>query len=252
MLLLPKSTYEIRTLKKTGRGVFARRDIEAGTLIGDYLGTIIKPDSNDENKTGLYDMRAGLKYDIWGDPKKEGPHLINHSCASNCEAYPYQGHILYGALRKIFKGEEITINYGLGSANENDVVCKKHACHCGMKICTGNMHEDEAQCDAWFDLWEAFIKKNFGEWYRKVPGPYGSELQPLASYPVNLDLTNSEVYPNIFGSEKKPAVSFRDATLPPLDELRTRIRKTGRRLSFPRLHMRIYGIKNHMIIAERI
>ena len=43
------------------------RDIEAGTVIGDYIGTIMDPKDEDEKKYGLYDMGAGEKY---GHPRK--------------------------------------------------------------------------------------------------------------------------------------------------------------------------------------
>jgi hypothetical protein len=251
MLILPKSYYTIKKSKKKGRGVFATHDIEPKTVIGDYIGTIVRPDSSDENKNGLYDMRGGLKYDFLANPKKEGIHWINHSCANNCEAYPYQGHILYAALRKIFKGEEITANYGLGTADEKDIVCSRHACHCGTKICTGSMHEDESHYYEWFDAWENLIKKNFGKWYRALPGRYGTELQPLAHYPLFVPMDDDKVYTSIFGAEMKSPSIYKDASLPSIVELQKRISETGRMLSFPKIHFIVYGIRNEIILGER-
>ena len=40
MFLISPSTYQIKTLKKKGRGVFAAQDIEAGTVIG-LIGGIV-------------------------------------------------------------------------------------------------------------------------------------------------------------------------------------------------------------------
>src|SRR5271156_946613 len=115
MFLIPSSWYRVKQLKRRGRGVFVLHDIEPGTVIGDYLGKIVKPYSNNEKKHGLYDMQCGLYYDVVADPKKVGVHFINHSCANNVEMYPYHGgHVLFVAIRKIFKGEELGINYGLG------------------------------------------------------------------------------------------------------------------------------------------
>src|SRR5579862_3875481 len=177
MFVIPDDWYAIKMLKKKGRGVFASRDIAPGTVIGDYLGTLMPRDASDERSNGLYDMAGGLNYEILADPKKKGVHLINHSCANNCEAYPYQGHILYIALRKIFRGEELAVNYSLYAPEEN-TPCSAHACHCGSKFCRGTMHEDWQQ----FDAWDALLRKQFGVWYRKVPGKYGSELPPLSKY----------------------------------------------------------------------
>jgi hypothetical protein len=240
----------VKTSKQKGRGAFATKDIEVGTVIGDYLGTIIKSDSSDEHKNGLYDMRGGLRYDILANPKKEGIHLINHSCANNCDAYPYQGHILYYAIRKIFKGEEILVNYGLGGADEKDITCNMHACHCGSKICMGTMHDDQPHYDEWYEAWEILIKKEFGPMYRKIPGKYGSQLPPLASYPTVIKNDDVRVYANIYGSEQESPGTYNDATLPPSPELRKRIRETGRRLTFPKLRLTIYGMRNEILLAE--
>lgn len=251
MMLIPKSDYRITSAGRRGRGVFARRDIAAGTVLGDYLGTIIKPDSNDENEKGMYDMRGGKKYDLLGDPKKEGVHLINHSCTNNCDAYPYRGHILYVAIRKIFNGEEITADYGLGAAAEKNISCSQHACHCGSKFCTGTIHADEKHHDAWFEAWEKLVKRNSGKLSGKLPAKYGDELKPLPAYPSVINTDDPIIYPRVFGSEKKPALPYPDAIIPRTAELRKRIASTGRRLLFPKLHFLVYGIRNHTIVGER-
>ena len=254
MFLIPSSWYEVKRAKGRGRGVFALHDIEPGTVIGDYLGMIIKPYSNDEKKNGLYDMQGGLHYDIMGDRKKIGIPLINHSCANNCELYPYRGgHVLYVTLRKIFIGEELTVNYGIGVQDEKNIPCALHACHCGSKICRGTMHEAENHFERWYDDWESLLKKNFGVWYRKVPGKYGSQLAPLKTYPTSIDVEKVRLYePNLFGSEAKPRLICKDRVLPQVANIKKLIRTTGRQLSFPNLHLSIYGIRNGMVIAERI
>jgi len=245
MFLIPDFWYVIKTTKKKGRGVFAARDIEAGMVIGDYLGTIIPFDGSDEKKNGLYDMAGGINYDILADPQKKGIQLINHSCANNCDIYPYEGHMLYFALRKILKGEEITVDYGLFAPNDTTVTCNLHACRCGSAICTGTMHS--AQKD--FDEWEKFVKKQFGKWYEKVPGKYGDQLAPLKRYP-HFVKDNSAIYNNIFGSEEKAAEKYKDEKLPAILELRERIRKTGRQLLFPKLKMTVYGIRDGMLLVK--
>lgn len=251
MFLIPQSWYSIKKLKNRGRGAFANREIPPGTIIGDYLGTIIKSGSNDENRKGLYDMAGGKKYDILAHPKENGIHLINHSCANNCDAYPYRGHILYVALRKIFKGEEFTVNYSLESPDPKDVPCRLHLCYCGSQFCTGSMHGNKADFEKWFKNWDKLVKKNFGQFYRKIPGKYGDELKPYPNYPDAIKIDNPNIYPNLFGSEYQPAAIFKNTNLPQITELRKYIRETGRRLAFPKLHLIIYGICDGMIIAER-
>jgi hypothetical protein len=250
MFLIPKSDYVVKNSKKKGRGVFATRDLEAGTVLGDYLGTIIKSDSNDELKNGLYDMRGGEKYDILANPKDDGIHLINHACTNNCDAYPYKGHILYVAIRKIFKGEEILVNYGLGVADERNIFCKLHACHCGSKICRGTMHDAENEYDEWYEAWEKLLKQNFGKWYNKVPEKYGEKLQTLILYPTSINTTDPKIYPSIYGSETKIPATYKDSSLPRLAEIKNRIRKTGRRLSFPKLRIIVWGVHNKILFME--
>jgi hypothetical protein len=248
MFLIPPSSYTIKTLKKKGRGVFAARDLEPGTVIGDYLGTIMHPDKENEKKDGLYSMGAGEKYDILGNPKVKGIHFVNHSCANNCDVYPYQGHLLFFTLRKIFKGEELSINYWLSPGDDEDITCAEHACYCGSKLCKGTMHDPAINVDDW----ERLVKKEFGARYKKVPGKYGTQFQPLASYPQYIRPQDQSIYHyDIFGSESKPAAMFQDASIPTALELEKRIRESGRQLSFPKLHLGILGTQNNILLARR-
>lgn len=249
MFLITHSYYIVKKTKNKGRGVFAARDIEAGMVIGDYLGILIKPDSNDEKKNGLYDMSGGKKYDILADPKIEGVHLVNHSCANNCDIYPYQGHMLLFALRKIFKGEELSLHYGMYAPYEKEITCNMRACNCGSEICGGTMHH--AAID--FDQWEKLIKKNFGKEYNKLPGKYGDQLLPLETYPYSIDQNKIKIYEyNIFGSEMKKPQKYNDKTIPTISELRKRIQETGKQLSFPNLKITVYGFKNGIMLTKRI
>jgi len=56
MFLLPDSYIEIKKTGKKGRGVFAKKDVRAGTIIGDFLGKIVNDEEADklEKKYGLY------------------------------------------------------------------------------------------------------------------------------------------------------------------------------------------------------
>jgi len=248
MFLITDTSYIIKKIKGKGRGVCATRDIDAGTVIGDYLGTIVRPKDADEKKHGLYDMAGGDKYDILGDPRVPGIHLINHSCAENCEVYPYKGHILCFSLRKIFKGEELTVNYDLYAPDEKETTCDMHTCSCGSKICMGTMHRGLSPADA---AWEKLKKKEFGPFYHnKIPGKYGTLLRPLKKYPHSIH-DHANLY-NVFGTETRPPARYADRTLPAIGELRKRIRKTGKQLALPKLHLQIYGVRNGVLIATRI
>ncbi len=102
------------------------------------------------------------------------------------------------------------------------------------------------------DDWEKLLKKEFGAIYKKIPGKYGRQLQPLANYPKFIKYQSQTIYHyDIFGSEKKPAAVYQDTSIPTTAELEKRIRETGRQLFFPELHLRIFGIQNNTLFAKR-
>lgn len=84
-----------------GRGVFARREIAAGTFLGSY-----------EGKTA----RRNGKYVLWVEDgettigrRGTGPlRFLNHSREPNAV---FDGFDLYAAV-DIAKGEEVTVDYG--------------------------------------------------------------------------------------------------------------------------------------------
>jgi uncharacterized protein len=251
MFLIPQDWYVIKKTQRMGRGVFAKHDIPPGSVIGDYLGKIMRKEDENELRDGLYTMIGNDRYDILGDPKIKGIHLINHSCSPNCGIYPYKGRMLYIATRKIFSGEEITVTYMLGRADideERKIPCPLHACHCGSKVCIGTMHDSEFDYEKWHKLRE----RSFGSYFKKLPGKYGTQLLSLKQYPTLINLDSIKFDFNIFGTEKKPSLKCNDKIIPPLHDLKTKIRETGRQLHFSRLPFILYGIRDNMLIGERI
>lgn len=65
--------------------------------------------------------------------------FVNHSCDPNCRVYtePERDLVAFYALREIFQGEEITIDYNL-HVDHNEVV-ELHPCRCGAVTCRGFM-----------------------------------------------------------------------------------------------------------------
>jgi hypothetical protein len=248
MFIIPKDWYVVKKTKKMGRGVIATHDIPPGTVIGDYLGKIMREKDENEARDGLYTMIGGARYDILARPKDHGIHLINHSCIPNCAIYPYKGRMLYVATRYIFAGEEITVTYMLGRAAEDEkgLPCELHACHCGSRVCTGSMHDNEFD----YEKWHALRERSFGSHYNKLPGNYGTQLLPLDTYPASVNIAAMPYRYNVFGSEIKSTGKYNEASLPALAILRKRIQETGRRLSFPKMHFTIYGIRDQMLLAE--
>lgn len=179
MFLLKKNHWEVKKTKEKGYGIFLKKEITKGTIIGDYLGKVIETSKYDlkNDKKGLYLMYYTDKAVIYPNLKKPGIHLLNHSCKPNCWIYTYSGHTLFFAIRDIKVGEELTISYLLAP---KDITCNPctHDCRCGSKTCTGTMHLTKEK----FKKWQKFQDKNKKE-TKIAMFVFGKNLSKLNSYP---------------------------------------------------------------------
>ncbi len=242
MILLTDDYWEVKDAGKRGRGVYAKKDILPGAIIGDYLGKVIRTAEEDtyEKDGHLYLMyyhdRASL-YPV--DVKAAGVHLINHSCAPNTWMYTYKGHTLFFALRHIFKGEELTASYLLSPLDEFCDPCT-HTCHCGAPNCNHSMHMSKER----YDRWDTFNDEEAAR-TKKARVRYGYPLAKLSSYPKSIP--DDPIY-TLSGSLEKPPLVMRDDTLPSLKEIRKIIRDTGRAIEFPLLNKKVLGVADGELI----
>ncbi len=237
-MFLLRDTLEIKKIPNTKmatvNGVFAKKDIEGGAVIGDYLGKIYHNDDLDEHKYGTYYMTYSNETAIYADPKDPGVHMINHSCMPNCGMVEHDTHILYYALRKIFKGEELTVKYDLGIPDESCNPCT-HQCYCGTPLCTGVTHSSEDDEDTYLDEIE-------DEELVKV----GEMLQPLKTYPKKI---RDAAIDNIYASLRRE-ITIDDKTYPTLKSIRKRIRESGKVLYSPTFNLQFYGVHHNFILSK--
>jgi hypothetical protein len=186
MIFLPNEFWEIKETANRGQGIFAKRKINAGTIIGDYLGKVIKTAEYDldKDKEGLFLMYLTDQACIYPNLKKPGIHLLNHSCSPNCWIYTYQGHTLFFALRNIEPKEELTISYLLSP--KDDCSPCTHNCKCESKFCTGTMHLSKVKYEKWQKFQNLENKKT--KTSRVV---FGKNLPKLSSYPKTIPITQS-------------------------------------------------------------
>ena len=181
MFLLKKYYWEVKETKSKGRGVFARKPISAGTLIGDYVGKLVhlKDVDFDKEKGNLYLMYYNDTTGIYPSLRKPGIHLLNHSCSPNCWIFKFKRHTLVFALKNIMNGDELTISYLLPPKN----ICKPcpHICHCQSKRCTKTMHLTEGGYKKWQDFQDKEERKGK---YRKIINE--NALKLLAKYPKSI------------------------------------------------------------------
>ncbi len=243
MILLDNNGWEIKTTKKKGRGIFVKKDIPAGTVIGDYIGKVIKTAEEDthEKEGELYLMYYHDYASLYPvDITAPGIHLINHSCAPNCWMYTYKGHTLFFALRHIFAGEELTVSYLLSP--DPDCNPCTHVCHCESINCSQTMHLSQER----FDKWDAFETEQAKK-TKRARIRYGKILHKLPDYPENIP--DNPIY-TLVGAAKQPPLIREDRTLPTIQELRKVIRATGRVIEFPQLKTKIFGVQNDVAISE--
>jgi len=130
-----------------GKGVFALCHMAAGETVIEYVGEIISmaeaqrrhphDPSNPEHTFYFHidDTRV-----IDGLYNGNDARWINHSCRPNCEPLEVDGRIFIQTRRQVWRGEELTFNYGLVSDEPlTDALKAKYICRCGAKKCKGTM-----------------------------------------------------------------------------------------------------------------
>lgn len=132
-----------------GNGVFAARDIPAGTRILSYAGKRITPQEadaihpvnpDDPFHTFFFALSSGMVID--GGRRGNDARWINHACAPNCQAEENAKgtKVRIVALRDIAKGEELFYDYGLVLDGRLTKSLKaQYRCLCGAATCRGTM-----------------------------------------------------------------------------------------------------------------
>ena len=243
MFLINSAYYRLKETQRKGRGVFARTDIEPGVVIGDYLGKIVTTEEAYRTEhLGTYYMEATNRYSILADKETVGIHLINHSCVPNCGTIDHKGRALYAAIRKIHKGEELTVNYNFGPPNEKTCDPCRHICHCGSQFCKGTMHSPKAKDD----VNSVDYSKNLEGFERELKKRYGKTLLPLSKYPKQVE---DDPFFDLFGYEKLSPIIFQDTKIPTIKKLRKTIRSSGLTVTFLKLGLLVHGVVEDTLIS---
>ncbi|XP_067123059.1 histone-lysine N-methyltransferase 2A isoform X2 [Centruroides vittatus] len=123
-----------------GRGLFCKRNIDAGEMIIEYAGEVIRSILTDSREAyyeskgiGCYMFRIDDNEVVDATMHGNAARFINHSCEPNCYSKVInvdgKKHIVIFALKRILKGEELTYNYKFPIEDE------KIPCTCGSKRC---------------------------------------------------------------------------------------------------------------------
>ena len=130
--------YKLKKSNIDNRGLYASKNIKAGTTIIHYKGKLITKKETEknpkyDNEKAIYLFNVNSRYDLDGDFEFNTARLINHSCNPNCEVAGKGLKLWIFALKNIKKGEELSYDYGF-SYDEN---YKDYKCKCRSKNCCG-------------------------------------------------------------------------------------------------------------------
>ncbi|XP_063168426.1 histone-lysine N-methyltransferase 2B isoform X1 [Candoia aspera] len=125
-----------------GRGLFCKRNIDAGEMVIEYSGIVIRSVLTDKREKyydskgiGCYMFRIDDFDVVDATMHGNAARFINHSCEPNCYSRVIhvegQKHIVIFALRRIFRGEELTYDYKFPFEDAGS----KLPCNCGAKRC---------------------------------------------------------------------------------------------------------------------
>ncbi|XP_068603162.1 histone-lysine N-methyltransferase 2B [Brachionichthys hirsutus] len=125
-----------------GRGLFCKRNIEAGEMVIEYAGTVIRSVLTDKREKyydskgiGCYMFRIDDFDVVDATMQGNAARFINHSCEPNCYSRVInvdgRKHIVIFALRKICRGEELTYDYKFPIEDDDN---KLH-CNCAARRC---------------------------------------------------------------------------------------------------------------------
>ena len=118
-------------------GVYATEIIPPGKKVIEYTGERIsrretKRRAQSSKFTYLFTLDAYWTID--GSVGGSGAEYINHSCEPNLVARIVKGHILYVSRRKIFPGEELTVDYRFEKKVD------RVPCRCNAPNCRGTIN----------------------------------------------------------------------------------------------------------------
>jgi SET domain-containing protein len=129
-------TLTVRRSRIHRLGLFAEEPIPAGRKVIEYTGERIDFEEARRRWSPRLNYLFGIEDDMFidGSAGGSGAEYINHSCEPNVRARYARGHLLYVSLRRIARGEELTVDYKYRGGGK-----QTYPCRCGASSCRGTM-----------------------------------------------------------------------------------------------------------------
>ena len=115
-------------------GIYAAEPIPPGRKVIEYAGERINRRETKRREDTHYLFALDKYWTLDGSVGGSGAEFINHSCDPNLGTRVLKGHILYFSLRRIKKGEELTVDYNF------DWHVDHVTCGCGASKCRGTIN----------------------------------------------------------------------------------------------------------------
>ena len=131
--LSPKLTVQFKQ-KEEYFGVIAVEKVSAGELLGVWSGVILDLETllQQPEEIRRHSVQVEENHYLVSIKPDEAPDFINHSCEPNAGL---NGQICVVAMREIYPGEEVTIDYAMCDASVYD----EFECQCGTTLCRGKV-----------------------------------------------------------------------------------------------------------------
>src|SRR5262249_9557252 len=119
-----------------GRGLYAAAPLVRGEIVSVKGGHLIDRATLERHRAVVNDADMQIADDLFLAPLTAGEFegammFLNHSCEPNVGG---QGQIVFGALRDVAAGEELTLDYGTIDHDAEPMVCR-----CGAATCRGTI-----------------------------------------------------------------------------------------------------------------
>ncbi len=122
------------SIRKTqnGRGLFANKDFKKGKTLFKVKGILfpVAKEKKFDSKTKANSIRYSQEQYL--NPAGELADFLNHSCDPNCAIKKIEKNLYIFAIKNIFAGSEITIDYSTIIAKDDSWKMK---CNCYSKNC---------------------------------------------------------------------------------------------------------------------
>jgi len=118
-------------------GVYAQENIPKGKYVIEYTGQLLSRATHRKTVSGrrhVFTYQLDAYWTLDGAVRGSGAERVNHSCDPNLYAEIKGKRVFFYSLRKIKKGEELTVDYQF-DPDPNPTVCL-----CGSSKCRGTIN----------------------------------------------------------------------------------------------------------------